>query len=253
MTNRDAGLDQPPRHQHPRTGRVAAVFVTQLGRLGGDVERLAGLGRADHRIGALIERVDRLERIGLLLVDEIIVDRIENPPPPAEAAVGHAAGKLQVLHREAGVRRVAPQAERRERGAQVAGPGVFVRHAGNADVLRQIVLRRKFVRHDAAHAGKGERRARLVAGEHVVRAALVRRFAVSHRAAKRDLVAHFGRLHEMLVEHDPIDVRRDRAHRSAVLDRRVRLGVERFLMRSAARQEDEDNRLGLSLLALVVL
>ena len=38
-----AGRHQPAGHQHPLAGLVAAVFVAERGRLGVDIERLAGL------------------------------------------------------------------------------------------------------------------------------------------------------------------------------------------------------------------
>jgi hypothetical protein len=190
-----------------RASRVATVLVAKLGRLGLDVERFSRLLRADHRVRTLIERVDRLERIGFFLLSEVIVHCVENPPTLTKAAIGHTARQFEILHSEAIVGRVAAEAERRERRTQVAGAREFVWHAGNANVLRQIVARRELVRHDAPHAGKRESRAGLVAREHVVRAALVRCFAVRHRTAQRDFVRDLCGLRETLVEDDAVDVR----------------------------------------------
>ena len=58
---------QPPGHQHPLAGGVAAVLVAHGPALGVDVERLAGLLRADKAVGPLVERVHRLQAVGLFL------------------------------------------------------------------------------------------------------------------------------------------------------------------------------------------
>ena len=83
---------------------------------------------------------------------------------------------------------------------QVAGAGVVVRLVGDADIRRQVVARAELVGDDAAHAGEGEGRAGPVAGEHVVRAALVGGLAVRHRADDGDLVGDLGGLGEALAE-----------------------------------------------------
>ena len=147
-----AGGDQPAGHQQPLAGGVAAVFVADLGRLGGDVERLAGLLRADQAVGPLVEGVHRRDVVALLALGEVGVDRVEDRPPGGEPRLVDPARQVQVLHLEARVGRVAAQAERRERRAQVARARVDVGLVGNADVRRQVVLRAVFVRDHAPHA-----------------------------------------------------------------------------------------------------
>ena len=92
--------------------------------------------------------------------------------------------------------------------------------------------------------GNVEGRAGPVAGEHVVRAALVGGLAVRHRAADGDLVGDLGRVLEQFVEEHAVELGRDRAQLAAVLDRGERLGIEGVLMGHAAGQEDVDDRLG---------
>jgi len=125
--------------------------------------------------------------------------------------------------------------------------------AGNADVLRNVVAGPEFVADDAAHAGVGECRAGAIAGEHVVGAALMGGFTVGHAAADGDLVHDLCSLHPAFVDEHARHAGFDGRHRPAVLDRSIRLGVEAFLMGHAARQEDEDHRLGSTFFAFVVL
>ena len=85
---------------------------------------------------------------------------------------------------------------------------------------------------------------RAVAGEHVVRAALVGGLAVGHRADERDLVGDLrGFLHE-LAELDAGDFRVDGSERPAVFGGGEGLGIEGFLVGEAAGEEDVDDALG---------
>ena len=206
-----------------------------------------------ERIGPLIVRVDGVERVGLFQFAKMIVDDVEHLAAFAEAGIVDIARPLQVANLKTVARRIIAQAERAERRAQVAGAGVDVRHARNANVRRQIGPRAELVRHHAAEARVHERGARLVAREHVVRAALVGRFAVRHRTADRDLVGDLGRLLQVLVDAHAGHVRFDAAERPAVLDRRERLRIERFLVGHSARHEDIDDALGRAFFAFVEL
>ncbi len=96
-----AGGDQPAGHQQPLAGGVAAVLVADLGRLGGDVERLACLLRADQAVGPLVERVHRRDVVALLALGEVGVDRVEHGPPGREPRLVDPARQVQVLHLEA--------------------------------------------------------------------------------------------------------------------------------------------------------
>ena len=126
--------------------------------------------------------------------------------------------------------------------------------AGNADVRRQVVARAVLVADHAAHARELQRRAGPVAGEHVVRAALVGRLAVRHRADDGDLVGDLRpSCGSVSLKTTPASLVCDRAQLAAVLDRGVRLGVERLLVGHAAGQEDVDDALGLGLDDVVVL
>jgi hypothetical protein len=78
-------------------------------------------------------------------------------------------------------------------------------------------------------------------------AALVRRFAVRHRAHDGHAIGDRGHAREVLAEAQPDHLRVDRAVGTAVFDRRVGLGVERLLLRQPAGQEDLDHRLRLRL------
>ena len=89
-----------------------------------------------------------------------------------------------------------------------------------------------------------DRRAGPIAGEHVVRAALVGRFAVAHRADDAELVGHAGRLRPHLAEDLAGHLGLHHAERPAILQRGVGLGVERLLLGHAARQKDMQDALG---------
>jgi hypothetical protein len=81
----------------------------------------------------------------------------------------------------------------------------------------------------------------------------VGRFTMRERADDRELVGDLGRLRQGFAEHFAGDLGRDDPHLAAVFDRRVRLGIERFLMGDAAGQEDVDHALGLGRNEVVVL
>ena len=142
-----------PASLRPYSSRTAGVFLA-------DIERLARLLRADQRVGPLIVRVDRIERVGLFQLAEMIVDDVEHLPPFAESGVIDVAGPLQIANLKTVARRVVAQAERAERRAQVSRARIDVRHARNANVRRQIGTRAELVRHHAAEARVHERGAR---------------------------------------------------------------------------------------------
>ena len=103
------------------------------------------------------------------------------------------AGEVEVADLEVPPRRVGAEAERAVGAGEITTSGVRVGHRRDAHVRRHVVLRAELVADHAAEARKLQRRARAVAGEHVVRAALVGGLAVRHRAHDRDLVTeHAG-------------------------------------------------------------
>ena len=139
---------------------------------------------------------------------------------------------------------LAAEAERPVRAAEVAGSGKFIRLTGHADVRRQAVARTEFVADDRAERRILNRGRRTVAGEHVVRAALVRRFAVRHRADDGELVGDLRGFFEILRELHAGDRRVHGAERPAIFDRREVLRIPSFLMRAAAGEIDVDERFG---------
>ena len=247
---RRAGFDQPPGHQHPLTGRVAAVLVAELLRLLGDVERFAGLLGTDQRVSSLVERINRVEGFGLLAGGKVIVDRTQDRTTAVETLVVHTTGKLQVLDGETAAGRVGSQAERSKGTGKVAGTGITVRLAGDAHVGRQVVPRPKLVRHHRTDTRELQRGAGTVPGKHVVSAPLVGSFAVRVRVHNGDLVGDLSRILQGLVEPTTGHLRSDRTHRAAVLQRSVRLRVPSLLVGLATREEDEDHRFRGAFLAL---
>ena len=247
-----AGLHQSPRQQHPLARLVASVLVAHLGRFLVQRKRLARLLRAHELVGSLIKLIHRVERVGAFQFAEVVIDDLEDAFASLEAFRRTALGQREVAHGEIATGRVATQPERPEGAAEIAAPGVLVGHVGNADVRRQIFARSELVRHHTADARVLERRAGAVAGEHVVRAALVGCLAVGHRAADGDLVRDLGGLFERLAEAHPRKLGGDVPAWPAILERGVRLGVERLLVCHAAGQENMDDRLGLPFLAFVV-
>ena len=183
----------------------------------------------------------------------MVVHGLEHVPPRRESRVVDSARQVEVLHAEAAVGRVAAEAEGGEGRAQVAGARVDIRLARNAHIRRQIVSGTVLVRDHASEARVNESGTGSISREHVVRAALVRRLAVRHRADDRQLVGNLSGLGERLAELLPVDLRGDRGDLTAVLDRRVRLRVERLLVGDAAWQEDMDDRVGPGLDGFVAL
>jgi CRP-like cAMP-binding protein len=72
----------------------------------------------------------------------------------------------------------------------------------------------------------------------------VGRFAVGHRANHAQLVGESRGLGQRVAKQHARNLGLHHAHFAAVLDRRVRLGVERFLVSHATGQEDMNDRLG---------
>ncbi len=94
------------------TGGVTAIFVPKLGRLFIDVERLAGLFRADEAVSPLIKSVHRLDVIGFFLTGKMLVDGVQHLSPFGKPRVVDAARQFKILHGEIGIGRIAAQAER---------------------------------------------------------------------------------------------------------------------------------------------
>jgi hypothetical protein len=76
-----------------------------------------------------------------------------------------------------------------------------------------------------------------------VRAALVRRFAVRHRAHDRELVRDLCGVFQQFVENDAIEFGRHGSEWAAIFDGRERLWIEAFLRGDSTRQKDVDDRI----------
>ena len=80
------------------------------------------------------------------------------------------------------------------------------------------------------------------AGEHVVRAPTVIGFAVGHGANNTYLVRNLRRVLQVLGKKNPVELGFYRAQGSAVFNGNQQFGIERFLGRDPARQENIDDR-----------
>ncbi len=105
------------------------------------------------------------------------------------------------------------------------------------------------MRHHGAETWIEQRGARLIAGEHVVRAALVGGLAVRHRAADRDLVRNLGGVLQMFVDPHAGDVRFNAAEWAAIFDGGEWLGIPAFLVRHATGHENVNDAFRRALLA----
>ena len=153
---------------------------------------------------------------------------------------------------EAFVRRISTQAERTEAGAQVARTGELVGVVGNGNVRRQVVARSILMADDRTEARIRQGRRRLVAGEHVVRAALVCGFAVRKRTNDGEFIRDTGQARNGFAKHIP-SLGLDRLHLAAKFKRAVGLGVEGLLVSDPTRKEYVNDALGLGLDEIVVL
>jgi hypothetical protein len=238
------GLHEPARQQAAHAERARAVARLHRVGLGGHFEGRARLGRFDQRVGELVVLLERVQRIRFAERRET---RIE-PPPQFLAA--HAARFVDVLrrgevaHAVTGRGRIAAHGERCERRAQVAGAEEAVGRRRHAHVRWQRVAHAELLAHHRAEARIDEGRTRLVAGEHRVLAAVVIRFGVRHRAHDRQLVGERGGLAQQFAERLAVELGRDRAERTAHLDRRIGLGVERVDVAHATAEVDLDHRIG---------
>ena len=239
-----ARLDEPPREQHPHAGGIATVFILDGVGLLRHVERFLRLGGTDQSVGPLIKGVEGVERVALLLLPKVVVDDVEHPPPLVKPGHVDASRQVEVADLKLGIGRIGAEAETGVGTRQVARARELVGDARDADVGGEILARSEFVGDHGSDARILQRRARPIAREHVVRAALVGRLAVGHRAADREFVGDLGRMREQFTKSYAGQNRVDAAQGAAVFDRRVGLGVERFLVGVAAGQVDVDDRLG---------
>ncbi len=246
-----AGLDQTARHEQTHARLVAAVFVLQRVGFFFQGEGLARLLAADQLVSVLVEGIHRRERVGFFQRLEVRVHRVQNPAAAGEAVFRDAVRQRQVLHAEIPARRIRAEAERTVSGAEIAAARELVRLIRDTNVGRQIVPGAELVRDHASEARVGKRRARAVAGEHVVRAAFVRRLAVRHAADEAQFVRDLRRILPQLAEEDAVDVGFDAAVGTSVFRRRERFRVKALLMRHPARQEDVDDALRLTLHGLI--
>ena len=98
--------------------------------------------------------------------------------------------------------------------------------------------------HDTAQARVLDRRTGAIAGEHVVRAALVGRFAMAHRADDAQLVGHAGRFRPHFAKNLARQLGLYNPERAAILQRGIGLGVERLLLGHSAGQKNMQDALG---------
>ena len=84
-------------------------------------------------------------------------------------------------------------------------------------------------------------------------AALVSRFAVTHRVDDRQLIRDLSGFRQGFSEPDAIQLGGNLLHFTAIFERRVGLRIERLLMSHASRQENVNDRLRCPLKILVIL
>ena len=86
------------------------------------------------------------------------------------------------------------------------------------------------MRNHGTEAREFDRRARAIAGEHVVSAPLVSRLTVCHGPNHCHLVSHLGQVFEILAELETSHIGVNRLVRTSILGRRKGLRVPRFLV-----------------------
>ncbi len=238
-----ACLDEASCQQETLSGAVAAIFVAQLVGFGIEVKGFAGLAGADQAVGGAVEAVHRGECVGFFCGAEVLVHGGEKAAAAFEALVIHILWRREIAHGEAFVRWIAAERKGAVGAAHVAAALVGGKHAWDGDVGRQVIPAAEFVGDDGAEAGELDRGARAIAGEHVVGATLVRRFAMGHRADQGDLVQDLGAVLELLAHI----LSRHAFHGTegaAVISAGKRLGVPGLVLGHAARQVDVDDGAG---------
>src|SRR5207249_2009288 len=99
-------------------------------------------------------------------------------PASGKSPLVDAFGKIQITHAEGAAGRIGAETERTISRRQITAASVRGTHRRHADVRRQILARPELMTDHGSHAGILHRRAWTIAGEHVVRSALVGSFAV---------------------------------------------------------------------------
>ncbi len=140
----------------------------------------------------LVGIASKLTSVNVLKVELInflmLVDGGQHAATAVETLRGDVLGSQEVAHGEALVGRIAAERERTEGAAHVARALLGDALARDDDVGRQVVAAALLVGDDGTVARELDGRARTIAGEHVVRAAFVRRLAVRHRPDHGELV-----------------------------------------------------------------
>ena len=238
-----AGLDEAASEQEALPGGVAAVFIAELRGFSGEVEGLTGLRRADELVGGAVEIIHGAERIGFFRGAEVLVHGGEESATAVKASGVDVLRRGEVADGEIGIRRIAAEGEGAVGAAHVTAALLRGDDRRDGDVRRQIVPAALLVGDDGAKAGKLDRGAGAVAGEHVVRAAFMRRLAMRDGADERHLVEDLGDAGELLADILTSDAF-DGAEGAAILGGGEGFGVPRFMLGHATGQIDVYHRLG---------
>ena len=227
------------------TGHLAAVELERLIGLALERERLLGVGRREQRVGALIELVHRVERVGIgFQLPHLLLDQFPRLLAAVEPVERDALGNREVADLEPLVFRIGVELERTVGAAHEASATDEPRHARDRDERRQVATRAEFVGDDRPHRRVVDHGGRRVALEEVVgRQAVVGNLA-DDTPHDRDLVEDLGGLRQVFTE-DVAALRLQDAERPAILRRRLRLRVERLVVRKAAGEMELDHAEGL--------
>ncbi len=253
VTQRSAGLDQPPGHQevlHQFRAAVVAIarvpFAVALANARvflADVQSFHQPAGGEHAKGLLVEAVEPAHHAGRVGVAAEAIEAGQQGLAVAQAverdAVEHHVGLALAVGLERGM------GHAQKAGLAVVGP-FHVSHLGRqADERRHRRMRRAidFRQHRAqgGPAAGGLRAAAAMAGdalEGVVGAA-----GADDRADGDQLVHQAGDPRKMLADFDAAHVGFDRLELAADFRGGLHLQVEEILVGRPARQEDHDDRL----------
>ena len=251
-----AGLHQPAGDDQPLSqplgvvlavgalhgaGHLAAVELERLLGLALERERLLGVGRCEQRVGALVELVHRVERVGIgFQLPHLLLHQFPRLLAAVEPVERDAFGNREVADLETLVFRIGVEFERAVGAAHEAGATDEPRHARDRDERRQVAPRAELVRDDRAHRGVVDHGGRRVALKEVVGRQTVVGNLAHDAPHDRHLVDDLGGLRQVFTQ-DVATLRLQDAERTAILRRRLRLRVERLVVGKAAGEMKLDH------------
>lgn len=259
MNQPHPGLDQAPRQQARLSPGIAPVAIAHPLRFTRKIEGRASLAGGHQVEGMVRQPVPRLDLAAALDRAEMAVDLREQIAAAIQASTRDVAGQIQAFNPVVRQSRIADEPfrlpELAEKARGLSGRGHVVVQAHDVGDPNRSQRRHPLARFE--HLDDGAKVGPIVrldlasaagavgiAGQDPVAADVVVVIVRTHRTDDGQLVGVSCGARQQLAEANAGNVGCDRPEGAADFRRRVRLRIERFVLRRSALQPQEDDVLG---------